>query len=99
MIRPYTHVDCPLLRFLEDKGYEEVPGEYVAFAELRDEFLASLLPCERSAWTNATIVAELPPGCPVGRGPRNIKIIGNLSRKRKRPRRWIKIGSKLRLED
>ena len=87
-----------MTQFLES-AYYVVEGSRCAWSDFRSDFLASLPPRIRADWTDARIIAELPAMCPVGRGPRNQKIIGNLTRQRRRVRRWVAVaGGQVRLE-
>jgi hypothetical protein len=75
--------------FLESE-YHVVPGEHVPWRTFYADFMAYLAPRLRQAWPEKRVRSELEAwGCPVGRGPANRLIAGNLSRY-PLPRRWVK---------
>lgn len=73
------------------RGYHEVAGQWVPWGQFIREFHRYVT--ERkgnpATWTEARIRRALGPGNPIGRGPRNVKIVGNMSRQFRRPRRFI----------
>jgi len=84
-------------RFLKhfcEAVYCKADGEYSLWAEFRADFLAYLeqrCPSERGKWPDKRIAKELRwDGYPVGRGPRNKRIVGNLSKSRT-GRKWIEV--------
>jgi len=88
-------------RFFTWAGLHETAGEWVAWGEFVDLFAAYMqhLGKDPSTWTEDKFRRELGPGMPIGRGPRNIKIVGNLSREFRVPRRYVADGrGNVRLE-
>jgi hypothetical protein len=86
-------------RFFSGYGYFEVPGEHVPWAEFVADLERYLARSGRVLWSEDRIIAALGPGLPVGRGPANVKIVGNLSRRFRRPRMWVSDGKgNVRLE-
>lgn len=80
-----------LERFMQWAGYNEVAGQWVRWNEFRDEFHRYLIAHGRnpSDWDEDRIARELGLSFPIGRGPANIKIVGNLSKRFRRERRWV----------
>lgn len=87
-------------KFCRSAGYRKVAGEYVIWATFRDAFRKYVAdqggnPAE---WTKAKIQKALGVGCPIGRGPGSVTIVGNLSTEFSSPRRWVQDGDKVRLQ-
>jgi hypothetical protein len=80
-----------LERFLEGP-YHVVLGQHEPWGEFHRAFMESLTPGRRPYWDEKRLRAELTlMGCPVGRGPGNRKIVGNVS-KHTLPRRWVLVA-------
>jgi hypothetical protein len=82
----------------DDSPYREVPGEHVEFNKFYDAFVAQLRPNEVPTWSKRRMKFELGATRPVGPGPQNVVIVGNVSDKRKTPRPYVLKGGKVRLE-
>lgn len=87
--------------------YQRCDGQYALWSEFKADFLARLNPKERERWPDKRIIAELATvrdflgrRChPVGRGPRNKRIVGNLSKVFSVSRQWVEVRpGVLRLE-
>jgi len=72
--------------FLEKKAgpYRHCPGEYVVFKQMYQDFVKFLNPSERPDWPKKRLRLELSAKHPIGRGPGNRVIIGNISDKNRR---------------
>lgn len=77
-------------KFLRWAGWHECAGEWIAWSVFLAEFHKFLLSCglDSKDWPQERIQRSLGPSMPIGRGPRNLKIVGNVSREFAQPRRW-----------
>lgn len=93
-------VKSALDKFL-DCEYHIVDGECIALDTFVADFhdwLAKTGRDKPEAWPRDQVRRQLPMATPVGYGPQNRLTIGNLSATLSRPRRYIRVGDKIRLE-
>lgn len=88
-----------LQRFLT-AHYHHVPGEFVFLDEFAREFARWMTDqnLDPGGWSARRIKEALPAGIPLGYGAQNRRVLGNLSRERNYPRRYIQVGRNVRLE-
>jgi hypothetical protein len=79
-------------KFFKWANWHAVSGEWVPWAIFLQEFHRFLITrkLDPTDWPQSRIEWALGPSMPVGRGPRNIKIVANVSREFLQPRRWVK---------
>ena len=75
--------------FASDSGYHSVDGAYCLWHDFLREFLASLSSFQQSQWDAQRVRKSLGSLHPVGRGPGNRLIVGNVAKGRARPRRYM----------
>ena len=89
-------------RFMNWAGIFEAPGQYMSFAEFRVLFDGYLRHLKRdpASWSDQKLSNELGRQFPAGYGPKNLRVIGNVSREFRQARRWVPVGTnKIRLEE
>ena len=85
--------------YTERTKYWECAGEHVPWSDFRDAFVEYLAPQYRKRWTDDYLREQLRHcGCPVGPGPQNRVIVGNVSDQRRTPRRFVMTERGVRLE-
>lgn len=78
-------------RFFRWAGLFETAGTWIPWSEFLQLFADYMqhLGKDPGTWTEEKFRRELGPGMPIGRGPRNVKSVGNVSREFRVPRRFV----------